>query len=74
MVDWQFMFLGKTTHEQIAIFNDIVTNYIPNKYVTIDNRDPSWMIEKIKNKINLNRSLSQTNLVKHKCYHQKFPH
>ena len=58
MVNWQFMFLNKTTHEQIAIFNDILTNYIPNKYVTIDDRNPPWMTEKIKNKINLNRSLS----------------
>ena len=65
MVDWQFMFLNKNTHEQVAIFNDILmnifSNYIPNKYVTIDNRDPPWMTEKIKNKINLKRSLSKSN-------------
>ena len=40
MVDWQFMFLNKNTHQQVAIFNDILMNtfshYIPNKYVTID--------------------------------------
>ena len=52
IVDWQFMFLNKNTHEQIAIFNDILmnifSNYIPNKYVTIDNKDPQWMAEKIK--------------------------
>ena len=52
-------------HEQVAIFNDILmnifSNYIPNKYVTIDNRDPPWMTEKIKNKINLKRSLSKSN-------------
>ena len=51
MVDWQFMFLNKNTHEQVAIFNDIImnifSNYIPNKFdLTIDNRDPSWMTEK----------------------------
>ena len=65
MVDWQFMFLNKNTHEQVAIFNDILmnifSNYIPNKYVTIDDRDPPWMTEKIKNKINLKRSLSKSN-------------
>ena len=65
MVDWQFMFSNKNTHEQVAIFNDILmnifSNYIPNKYVTIDNRDPPWMTEKIKNKINLKRSLSKSN-------------
>ena len=65
MVDWQFMFLNKNTHQQVAIFNDILmnifSNYIPNKYVTIDDRDPPWMTEKIKNKINLKRSLSKSN-------------
>ena len=40
---------------------NIFSNYIPNKYVTIDNRDPPWMTEKIKNKINLKRSLSKSN-------------
>ena len=57
MVNWQFMFWNKNTHEQVAIFNDIlmnillptnILNYIPNKYVTIDDRDPTWMTEKIK--------------------------
>ena len=48
----QYMFLNKNTHEQVAIFNDIIrnifSNYIPNKYVTIDDGDPPWMIEKNK--------------------------
>ena len=26
MIDWQFMFLNKNTHEQVAIFNDIRMN------------------------------------------------
>ena len=55
MVDWQFMFSNKNTHEQVAIFNDILinifSNYIPNKYLTIDDRDPSRMTEKIKKSI-----------------------
>ena len=68
MINWQFMFWNKNTHEQVAIFNDTlmnilfstnIPNYIPNKYVTIDDRDPPWMTEKIKNKINLKRSLSK---------------
>ena len=45
MVDWLFMFLNKNTHEQVAIYNDILmnifSNYIPNEYVAIDNRDLS---------------------------------
>ena len=59
------MFLNKNTHEQVAIFNDILMNtfshYIPNKYVTIDDWDPPWKTEKIKNKINLKRYLSKSN-------------
>ena len=62
MVDWQFMFLNKNTHDQVAIFNDILmnifSNCIPYKYITIDDRDPPWMTEK---KINLKRSLSKSN-------------
>ena len=50
IVDWQFMFLNKNTHEQVAVFNDILMNifcnYIPNRYVTIDDRDPPWRTEK----------------------------
>ena len=59
------MFLIKNTHQQITKLNDILmntfSNYIPNKHVTIDNRDPPRMTEKIKNKINLKRSLSKSN-------------
>ena len=42
MIDWQFMFLNKNTHEQVAIFNDIpiniFSNYIPKNYVTIEDK------------------------------------
>ena len=40
---------------------NIFSNYIPNKYVTIDDRDPPLMTEKITNKINLKMSLSKSN-------------
>ena len=43
------------------LFSTNIPNYIPNKYVTIDDRDPPWMTEKIKNKINLKRTLSKSN-------------
>ena len=42
-VDWRFMFLNKNVHKQVSIFYYtmmiIFTNFIPNKYITIDNRD-----------------------------------
>ena len=30
---------------------NIFSNYIPDRLVTIDGKDPPWMTEKIKNKI-----------------------
>ena len=32
MVNWHFMFMNKTVHEQVTT----CLNYIPNKYVIID--------------------------------------
>ena len=61
IVDWHFMFLNKTVHEQVSIFNNILfnifTNYIPHKYILFDDRDPPWMTKHIKEKLNLKRSL-----------------
>ena len=38
------MFFNKNVHEQGSIFNNTLmntfSNYIPNKYITIDDRDP----------------------------------
>ena len=65
MVDWRFMFLNKNVHEQISIFNNTLMNnvfyYIPNEYMIIDDRDPPWMNETIKNKIKLKKSLHKSN-------------
>ena len=30
---------------------NIFSNFIPNKLITIDDKDPSWMNDEIKNKI-----------------------
>ena len=47
MVDWRFMLLNKVVHEQVSIFNNALMNifsdYIPNKYIIIDDRYPPWM-------------------------------
>ena len=49
MTNWQFMFLN--VHEQVSIFNttlkNIFSNYIPSKYMTVDDKDPPWMTYKI---------------------------
>ena len=64
MVDWNFMFLNKNVHEQVSILNttlmNIFSNYVPNKYITVDDKDPSWMTEAIKTKINSEKSLSKS--------------
>ena len=40
---------------QVAAFNETIINvfrnYVPNKYIAIDDKDPVWMNESIKSKI-----------------------
>ena len=77
MVDWHFMFLNKTVHEQVSVFNnvlfDILFNYIPHKYISIDDRDPPWMTKCIKDKINLKSTLYKSKrLWNHKINQMKF--
>ena len=44
-VNWEFLFFDKSLHEQVSIFDNtlmnIFLNYIPNKLVTIDEKDPT---------------------------------
>ena len=46
-VDQKFMFSYKNVHQQVNIFNktivNIFSNFIPNKLVTFDDKDPPWM-------------------------------
>ena len=46
---------GKIVHEQVELFNktllNIVHNFIPNKIMLSDDREPSWMNDKIKKMI-----------------------
>ena len=55
LVDWNFLFSHKNVHEQVVIFNqtlmNIFSNYIPNKLITVDDKDPPWMNQYIKKKI-----------------------
>ena len=49
-----FLFSNKSAHEQVTIFNQTLiffSNYIPNKLITVDNKDPPWINESIKKKI-----------------------
>ena len=53
--NWNFLFSNKSVHEQVTIFNqtlmNIFSNYIPNKLITVDDKDPPWMNESIKKNI-----------------------
>ena len=55
LVNWNSSFSHKNVHEQVIIFNqtlmNVVSNYIPNKLITIDDKDPPWMNDYIKRKI-----------------------
>ena len=54
-MNWERLFNKKDIEEQVAVVNETVLNvfrnYMPNKYITIDDKDPVWMNENIKLKI-----------------------
>ena len=60
-VDWEFLFFNKNVHQQVYIFNktlmNIFSNFIPNKYVTFNDKDPPWMTNYLKHKIHCKNSL-----------------
>ena len=49
------LFVNKTVHEQENLLNDIILNVFANflrkKFIAFDDRDPTWIIHDIKNKI-----------------------
>ena len=53
--DWVKAFLDKSTDEKASILTkailNIMSNFIPNEIVTIDDRDPPWINNKIKSLI-----------------------
>ena len=59
--NWENLFLGKDVNEQVQLFNqtilNIFKNFIPNKNVTFDDRDPPWINEQIKNLIKLKNEM-----------------
>ena len=68
--DWVNLFLGNNINEQVILFNrtilNIFHNFIPNKIILCDDRDPPWMNERIKHSIKKKKSyISKTKRVKH---------
>ena len=60
-VNWDKLLDQKDIDAQVATFNNTILNvfrnYVPNKYITIDDKDPVWMNETIKAKINERNSM-----------------
>ena len=54
-MNWDRLPDNKNVDSQVLILNDIILNifrnFVPNKYVTFDDKDPVWMNENIKSKI-----------------------
>ena len=55
LVNWERLFGNKGINEQVSILNETIlnvfSNYVPNKYITIDDKDPPWMNETVQLKI-----------------------
>ena len=53
--DWDKAFLDMSTDEKASILTkavlNIMCNFIPNEKITIDDRDPPWINNKIKSLI-----------------------
>ena len=60
-VNWERLFSGYNIKEQLATFNEVLLNifrnYVPSKYITIDDKDPIWMNDFVKSKIKANNLL-----------------
>ena len=64
LVNWETLLRNKAIHKQASIFNEtlmkIFSNFIPNKYITLDDRDSSWMNDFVKTKIKFKNQLHNT--------------
>ena len=54
-MNWERLFNKKDIEAQVAVFNEnilnVFRNYMPDKYITIDDKDHVWMNENVKLKI-----------------------
>ena len=51
------LFQNENIRDQLKLFNEtivnIVSNYIPNKFITCNDKDPPWLNDHMKRPINL---------------------
>ena len=69
-VDWEFLFSNKSVNQQVVIFNrsvmNVFSNFVPNKFVTFNDREPPWMTSNIKDKINYRNNIFREYMKKNK--------
>ena len=60
-MNWSTILSNKHVHQQVNILNSIVlnvfTNYVSNKVITIHDKDPPWMTDFIKSRIEWQNSI-----------------
>ena len=63
-VNWPTILSNKNVHQQVNLWNSIIlnilTNYVSNKVITIDDKDPPWTTDFIKSKIEWQNSIYRT--------------
>ena len=67
-MNWGKLLGNKNVDCQVLILNDVILNvfknFVPNKYITCDDKDPVWMNENIKSKIKAKNKLYQVYIKK----------
>ena len=65
-VNWERLFDKKDLYAQVITLNETILNvfrnYVPNKYITADDKDPIWMNEIIKSKMKAKKTNSKNNI------------
>ena len=60
-VDWEYLISNKSFNQQVINFNrtvmNVFSNFVPNKFVTFNDRDLPWMTSNIKDKINYRNNI-----------------
>ena len=60
-MNWERLFDQKDINAQVVALNETILNvfrnYVPNKYITIDDKDPVWMNKTTKPKIKAKNAL-----------------
>ena len=65
MFNWDRLFDKKDLNAKVIALDETILNifqkYVPNKHITLDDRDPVWMNETIKSKMKAINKLYGTN-------------